>query len=152
MTNRARGLGALAVALLLAGGVGAQQPEEVSIQLPPDGQPCRIDAALSLWLAQESVDRTIAALERERRALVAEQASTSQAIDILSRADQVEGVPLGEMSALLEAQSTGREVLDRTRAELESRLTEIERTLERRRRQQAMLEARIEALDDAEGR
>ena len=86
--------------------------------------PCLIDERVSLWLSLEAADRTIAALETERRELALELAQVVERLELLDR----------EASGQLD----------------ESSLVEIARTLKRRRAQQAVIEDQIDQLLDGD--
>lgn len=131
------------IALLTAGTVPAQQSPDPA---EPTEDPCRVDERLSLVLSLGAVDRTIGALEKERRTLVVELAQTRKMIDLLYEEDRGDDVPLTELGTLMSARTAGRDTVDETYAQLETRLVDIEETLKRRRRLQATLEVRIEVL------
>jgi len=110
-----------------------------------DDPVCEVDERLSLALSLESVDRTIAALEAERRQLVVELAKTQQLLDVLKE-NHREDVPVGELGALVAAKAAGYDALREAYSQAELRLVEIDGTLERRRSVQAELEAGLNAL------
>lgn len=135
--------------VLLASGAGvAQVPSEVPREQPTD-VPCVIDAQLSNWLALESIDRTIAALETERGALAADLANQLQALYVLERENDFDPESLTEMTVLMKAKAVGRDALENTSARIENRMIDIDNTLTRRRNYRTMLEGQIEAAIEA---
>jgi hypothetical protein len=131
-------------------GSASQEVEDVEA-VAPDDVPCVIDEQLSLWLALESVDRTIAALEGERRELAKELGTTLKALDVLDRADDSDDVEMADLGTLVQAKAAGRDAITDAYVEIENRLVDIEKTLERRRGQRSMLEAELERRDAPTG-
>jgi hypothetical protein len=114
--------------------------------------PCLIDERVSLWLSLEAADRTIAALETERRELALELAQVVERLELLDReaSGQLDERSLVEMTAALEAATEGEGKMDEAYVQIETRLVEIDRTLKRRRAQQAVIEDQIDQLLDGD--
>jgi hypothetical protein len=136
----------LAVSLGIAGVVRAQ--DDAATRYGDTEQPCIVDERVSLWLSLEAADRTIAALETERRQLALELAQVLEDLDLIDRQESglIDEGSLSETVAALKASAEGESGLDAAYVQIDSRLVDIDRTLKRRRAQQAALEDQIDQL------
>jgi hypothetical protein len=134
--------------LVALSGFALAQPADVQEPASAEEIPCQVDERLSLWLSLEAADRTIAALERERRELSKQLAELEPLIDVLRAAasGRVEGMNVRELTVLSEARGRGEAVVYDEYNRREERLNDVEKTLRRRVRQQAAVEARLDEI------
>lgn len=134
--------GALALAVLLTAGVAqAQDTSELSEPGAALQAACLVDDRLSVWLSLESADRMVASLEKERRELTEKLAKHSTTLKLMDEGKIVsEGGALNQIGMLLSARTGGREALITNCSQIETRLTEVSKTLKRRRLQRDRLE------------
>lgn len=145
-------LRAHSVILLFALGPGTLLASMPETELPPatgtqsgDEMPCLVDERLSLLLGLEALDRTIAALDEERRELLAESSALVKSLEILDDVPR-DHDSVDRTMARLKARTEGEEKIVEQYYVIDERITEIESTLQRRRQQRALLEARLEQL------
>ena len=141
---------ALALSLLVLTVAGVAQAQDTP--RPPESEAapqavCLIDDHLSLWLSLESADRMVAALEKERRELSEQLAKHRTTLKLMDDGKVVSGgFTMTQIGVLRTTESGGREVLRETCGRVEARLTEVNKTLKRRRMRRDRLEEWLDLL------
>ena len=133
---------ALTLAALLTTGVA--QAQDTSQPSEPEATPqaaCLMDDRLSVWLSLETADRMVASLEKELRELTAKLAKHSATLELMDEGKLVsKGVTFTRAGVPRSIDPGDREALHETRDQIQTRLTEVSKTLKRRRFQRARLE------------
>ena len=132
----------IALALLAVLSTGVAQAQEAADPLESQTTSraaCLVDEHLSVWLSLETADRMIAALEKERRELTEKLTQQTATLNLMDEGKMIsDGVTRTGMPNRLK--TGGREALRENCAQIETRLSEVSKTLKRRRLQRVRIE------------